>query len=230
MTEDEVMKIFRSVIFDMDGVLIDTDMLWIQTELELFSSLGIPDTNTFSHLTASMTISETIRFWHEKHPWHHRSFEETEQMAIGMMTELIEQNDCRIEGVGEFIEKLRDRNLKIGLATNSPDPLIESALKKEGLDHLFDVKVSAESTGKGKPDPSVYLAAAKILGTHPSECVAIEDSCSGMQAAKEAGMRVIAFTNNGRNRSCKLADSVISQFTEANPDLLFHPDRNNRGV
>lgn len=209
------------MIFDMDGVLIDSEKQWKQTEIELFSSFNVPVTDQYSHLTESMTISEAVRFWYGKFPWKERSLSEVEQMAVDIMIDLIEMEVSPIEGVHEFIEKLRENNYTIGLASNSPDPLIRAALNKTGMTRLFDVAVSAESTGKGKPDPAVYLLAARKLDTPPSECVAIEDSRSGMLAAKKAGMGVIAFTHGGRYAGDEMADDTISDFKNADPGILY---------
>lgn len=209
------MRTFKSVIFDMDGVLIDTEKQWRQTETEVFTSLGIRLSDYYSAITESMTISEVIRFWFEKSPWTNKSFQEVEQIAVAKMTELIEKESCHIEGVREFIVKLRENDFSIGLATNSPESLITVVLKKTGMEHLFDVKVSAENERKGKPNPAVYLTAAKKLGTDPSKCIVIEDSGSGMKAAKEAGMKVIFFTNGDRQATHDLADDTIVRFTDA---------------
>lgn len=197
----------------MDGVLIDTEEQWKQTEAELFASLGIRVSAQDSALTESMTVSEVIRFWFKKSPWENRSFLEAEQMAVAKMTELIEKGNCHIEGVRDFIVKLREKGFRIGLATNSPEPLIAVVLKETGMEDLFDVKVSAENEAKGKPDPAVYLTAAKKLGTDPSDCIAIEDSGSGMRAAKDAGMKVIFFTNGDSKAAHELADDTIVRFT-----------------
>lgn len=215
------MKKIRSVIFDMDGVLIDSEKQWNQTERELFSSLGVPVTDHYSHITEVMTITETVRFWHEKYPWEGSSIDEVAQMAVTIMKNLIEKEVKPIEGVYEFIEKLREKNFLIGLASNSPDPLIHAALQKTGMSGLFDVTVSAESTGKGKPDPAVYILAAQTLGVDPAECVAIEDSGSGLMAAKNAGMAAIAFTHGGRYTPHELADGSFSEFKNAAPDMIY---------
>src|SRR5690625_6642699 len=107
-------------------------------------------------------------------------------MGIDVMKKLIEEEVEAVKGVQGFIKKLREQNYRVGLASNSPDPLIEAALNKTGMTPLFDVTVSAETAGKGKPDPAVYLLASKMLGTAPAECVVNEDTRTGAQAAKRA--------------------------------------------
>lgn len=204
----------------MDGVLIDSEKQWIQTEQRVLSAFGIPATDSHSHITESMTISEAVRYWHEKVPEKRSSVGEAIQMAIDVMKKLIEEEVEAVKGVHGFIKKLREQNYRIGLASNSPDPLIEAALKKTGMTPLFDVTVSAETAGKGKPDPAVYLLASEMLDTAPAECVAIEDTRSGALAAKRAGMSVIAYTEGGRYPSFEHADLVLDDFRDAEPQML----------
>src|SRR5690625_1753453 len=145
----------------MDGVLIDSEKQWIQTEQGVLSAFGVPATDSHSHITESMTISEAVRYWHEKVPEKRSSVGEAIQMAIDVMKKLIEEEVEAVKGVQGFIKKLREQNYRIGLASNSPDPLIEAALKKTGMTPLFDVTVSAETAGKGTPEPAVRPLAQK---------------------------------------------------------------------
>src|SRR5690625_3176157 len=107
----------------MDGVLIDSEKQWIQTEQRVLSAFGIPATDSHSHITESMTISEAVRYWHEKVPEKRSSVGEAIQMAIDVMKKLIEEEVEAVKGVQGFIKKLREQNYRIGLASNSADPL-----------------------------------------------------------------------------------------------------------
>ena len=204
----------RAIIFDMDGVIIDSEKYWKQAEYEVFTSLGVKVTEAYSEMTKSMTTSEVTKFWYDKYPWRNNDLEVVEQMVISRVIELIETESCQINGVKSFIEKLKKEKYKIGLATNSPNRIIPVALKKLDILHLFDSISSAEFEIKGKPDPSIYLNAANKLNTKPEDCIVIEDSYTGMLAAKNAGMTVIAYTNGNKEINCEIADYKLDSFED----------------
>jgi HAD superfamily hydrolase (TIGR01509 family) len=132
----------------------------------------------------------------------------------------LKRKDCKINGIKEFIESLKARNYKIGLATNSPGKIIPKVLQKLEIEHLFDTVSSAEFEDSGKPDPAIYLTTAAKLNITASNCIAIEDSYSGMLAAKKAGMIVIAYTNGNKDIDFEIADYKIDNFEYFNIDIL----------
>jgi len=207
-----ILKDKKAIIFDMDGVLIDTEKIWKQAEKEVFSSFGVQITEEHSRVTQSMTTSEVAQYWYKKSPWKGKSLKETEQMVINRVTELIESEECLISGVKNFIEDLKCKNYKIGLATNSPYSIIPTVLGKLEITHLFDAVSSAEFEKKGKPDPAIYHTTAKKLDVAPKECLVIEDSYSGILAAKKAGMTVAAFTNGDKELHFEISDYHIYNF------------------
>lgn len=186
----------KAIIFDMDGVIIDSERFWQQAEQEVFSSLGVLVTEEFSAETRSMTTEEVARFWYEKYPWQSEQLQQVEHRVVSRVIELIEKEDCAIKGIKTFIERHRKKGFKIGLATNSPQRIIPVVLNKLGITHLFDAVSSAEFEEKGKPHPAVYITTAQKLNVAPAHCFAIEDSHTGMLAATNAGMTVLAFVNN----------------------------------
>ena len=210
----------KAVIFDMDGVLVDSEKLWKQAEKEVFSSLGVNVTDEDSEVTKSMTTTEVSEFWFNKFPWHSKSLETVEQMVVSRVMELITTEDCKINGIKEFIEKLKINNYKIGLATNSPYKIIPIVLEKLEVTGLFDVISSAEFEKNGKPDPAIYINTAAKLNVATKNCLVIEDSHSGMLAAKKAGMTVIAFTNGNPEANFDIADFTINQFDDLTGDKL----------
>ena len=210
----------EAVIFDMDGVLIDSEKLWQQAEKETFSSLGVNVTSEHSEKTMSMTTSEVTKFWYDKFPWQDKELHIVEQMVVSRVIDLIETEECYINGVKGFIERLKAKEYKIGLATNSPSRIIPIVLKKLGVLHLFDAVSSAEFEEKGKPDSSIYYTTAKKLNVEPENCIVFEDSYSGMLAAKNAGMTVVAFTGCNRETNFEIADYKIDDFEYLNVDEL----------
>lgn len=210
----------KAVIFDMDGVLIDSEKFWKQAEYEVFSSLGVKVTEELSRYTQSMTTSEVTRFWYEKYPWENTALETVEQQVVSRVTELIQTEECSVAGIKKFIEDLKLKQYKIGLATNSPYRIIQTVLDKIGATHLFDDITSAEFEKQGKPHPAVYFTSAKNLDVDPQYCVVIEDSHSGILAAKNAGMTVIAFTNQNPDMYFDLADDRIISFEDPLPTIF----------
>lgn len=210
------MKNKEAVIFDMDGVVINSEHFWLQAENEIFSSLGVQLSHSDCLITQTMTTKEVTDFWFAKYPWDTVSLEEVEQMVIRRVVELIRTEDCFIENVKPFIEHLKKLNYKIGLATNSPESFISISLERTGLIDLFDAISSSEHEKQGKPNPAVYLTTAKKLNVSPEKCIVIEDSYHGMQAGKNAGMTVVAFTNGNESLTFDIADRVLHRYSVDN--------------
>lgn len=210
----------KAIIFDMDGVIIDSEKYWKKAEYEVFTSLGVKITNEDSEMTKSMTTSEVTKFWYRKYPWKNKDLNIVEQMVISRVIEFIENENCQMNGVKSFIEKLKTNNYKIGLATNSPNRIISVVLNKLDISHLFDSILSAEFEEKGKPDPTIYYNAAKRLETKPEDCIVIEDSYTGMLAAKNAGMTVIAYTNGNKEFNYEIADYKLDSFENNEIELI----------
>ncbi len=210
----------KAVIFDMDGVIVDTEKYWKQAEYEVFTSLGVKVTDNYSEMTKSMTTSEVTKFWYAKYPWKNADLSVVEQMVISRVIEFIETESCQIKGVKPFIERLKTKKYKVGLATNSPKRIIPVVLKKLDILHLFDSILSAESEKRGKPDPAIYYESARRLDSKPEDCIVIEDSYTGMLAAKNAGMTVVAFTNGNRKNDFEIADYKIDSFENDDIELI----------
>lgn len=210
------MKNKEAVIFDMDGVVINSEHFWLQAENEIFSSLGVKLSHSDCLLTKAMTTKEVTNFWFTKYPWNSFSLEEVEQMVIKRVVDLIRTEDCFIENVRPFIEHLKKLGLKIGLATNAPESFISISLERAGIIDLFDAISSSEHEKEGKPNPAVYLTTAKKLEVSPEKCIVIEDSYHGMQAGKNAGMTVVAFTNGDENLTFDIADHILHRYSTNN--------------
>ncbi|MBK1895215.1 hexitol phosphatase HxpB [Chryseobacterium paridis] len=210
----------KAVIFDMDGVLVDTEKFWKQAEQEVFSALGVKITDELTQHTQSMTTKEVTEFWYKKYPWENIALDIVEQQVISRVIELIQTEDCSVAGIKKFIEDLKLKQYKIGLATNSPYRIIQVVLDKIDSAHLFDHITSAEFEEQGKPHPAVYFTSAKSLKVDPQNCIVIEDSHSGILAAKNAGMTVIAFTNQNSEIYFDLADYRIISFEDPLPVIF----------
>ena len=210
----------KAVIFDMDGVIIDSEPLWQIAEREVFYSLGVSVNDDFCELTKTMTTTEVTKFWYDKNPWQDIKLHEVEQLVVSRVVDLIENRACKISGVTNFIEKLKSKGFKLGIATNSPFVIIPVVLRKAGVTNLFDTISSAESEENGKPDPAIYLRTSEKLNVSPENCIVIEDSYSGMLAAKRAGMTVVAFTNGNKDADLTNADYKIDSFVDSDLELF----------
>lgn len=207
-----VFKNKKAVIFDMDGVVIDSEGFWAVAEREIFTSLGATLTDAYCRLTQKMTVTEASAFWFEKYPWKEVSLQEAAERVVTRVMELIQTEACEIAHIRPFIQQLKSQGFKIGLATNSPERFIPLCLERAGIADLFDAVSSADNEARCKPHPDVYITTAKKLNVLPHECVVIEDSCHGMQAGKSAGMTVIAFTNGNSNATFDMADHILDSY------------------
>lgn len=207
--------VLKAVIFDMDGVLVDSEPFWSQAEREVFGSLGVSITNELCEQTKKMTTTEVSEFWYERFPWSQDvSIDQSERMVIDKVKSLIESTDCIIPGVSDFIRLLKASGLKLGIATNAPFEIIPVVMNKAGVEDCIDALCSSQHEAQCKPAPDVYLSALEKLGVSPPDTLAIEDSDAGIQAARKAGLKVAAFTQGGMKSITEQADLYISDFRD----------------
>ncbi len=182
---------FDAIIFDMDGVLIDSEPLWKIAMHDVFASVGSRLSKTDFQKTVGLRIDEVVRFWHKQEGWKDYTPQELEKKIIDKMILLIEENPKPLLGVVETLCFLKNQNKKIGLATSSYNVLISTVLNSLEINHFFDFTHSAENEEYGKPHPSVYLTVANKLDVNPLQCLVIEDSLNGIISAKAARMKVV---------------------------------------
>lgn len=182
---------FEGVIYDMDGVLTDSEPLWKIAMEDVFHSVGCPLTKEDFQRTVGLRIDEVIAYWHQVSPWPDASPKAVEDAIIQRMIELLTARAVPLPGVIESLEFFRSKGLKIGLATSSYQVLIDCILDTLQIRHFFQAIHSAEYELFGKPHPAVYLTAAKTLGLDPRRCMVIEDSLNGIISGKAARMTVI---------------------------------------
>lgn len=181
----------QGVIFDFDGLLIDTNALWFEAERASFSAVGVRVTPERQRITAAMTTREVADYWYADQPWTGRTVEQLEQDVISYVRSRLESGGGVMSGALDLVRQCTQRGLCIGLATNAPRDVCIPALTSVGLIEHFDASLTEADVVKGKPHPDVYDACLRALSLLPCEAVALEDSPAGALAARRAGLRVI---------------------------------------
>lgn len=181
-----------AAIFDMDGLLIDSEPLWERAEIEIMADLGV-DTTRRHELPdlLGLRIDVVVGLWFAQQPWPGPDCAEVTARIITRAVSLIEETRPLLPGVREAIALCKNQGLKVGLASASPLLMLEKVLALFALRDQFDALMSAETLPYSKPHPQVYLDCAAKLGVAPLSCVALEDSVNGMVASKAARMRAI---------------------------------------
>lgn len=214
-----------AVIFDMDGVLIDSEPLWQDEERRIFAELGLTLTRQMQEATFGLAPKEMIEHWYTYKPWKSPAVDEIKEQLLTRVTRRILDECEALPGVHTIIDFFKEKKLMIGLASSSPINLIKPALMKLGIEKKFDVLCTAEEEGFAKPHPAVYIAAYRKLNMHPSRCLAVEDSFNGLLSAKSARLKVLAVPDemHFENHVFDIADvklRSLEEFTEAHFEYL----------
>jgi len=196
---------YDAVIYDMDGVLTDSEPLWKVAMEEVFASVGCELTREDFQKTTGLRIDEVVVYWHGISPWEVVTPKEVEDMIIQRMISLLTERATALDGVVESLEFFKEKGKKIGLATSSYEVLIETILETLNIRHFFDAVHSAEKEQFGKPHPAVYLTTAEMLGVRPQHCLVIEDSLNGVISGKAARMTVICVPEKSHNPEPRLS-------------------------
>lgn len=202
-----------AVIFDMDGLLIDSEPHWREAEIEIFATVGVTLTDAMCRETTGLRIDEVVAHHHAREPWGGPSVRELAARIVERMIERVRASGDALPGAIEAVEACAARGLPLALASSSPRRLIDATLAHLGLEGRFGVIESAEDDRYGKPHPAVYLRTAEGLGVGPVRCLVFEDSLNGVIAAKAARMRCVAVPDAPDPRFA-IADLVLGSLTE----------------
>lgn len=195
----------NAVVFDMDGVIVETEHVWDEVREELVRDWGGRHVPTAQVDMMGMSSPEWSTYLHEIVGLQRTPPEINDEVVRRMLARYAVELPV-VEGALEAIVELSDRGLPLAVASSSNRPLIDGVLRALGVTERFAVTVSSEEVPRGKPSPDVYLEAARRLEVEPSTCVAIEDSTNGIKAAHAAGMRVFAYPN----RHYRPADDALA--------------------
>ena len=193
----------NTVIFDMDGLLIDSEPLWSEAAAAIFSGYGIILTAQQYATTTGLRTKEFIHFWFTHFKISLENIDLVEKDIIEKVTTLILQKGKPMPGVSHIFNFFIERNFKIGLASSSPMELIEVVVDLLQIRNHLHTITSAENLLHGKPHPEVYLNCAAKLNTYPAQCICFEDSFYGMIAVKAARMKCIVIPEAKNSKDLK---------------------------
>jgi len=182
----------KAIIFDLDGIIIDSEPLWIEAEIKVYGSVGFNLTSEMCRQTTGLDSQAAIRYWYNRYPWKDKSVFQIYKEIMEEMQVLFQERAELKEGFLDVLQLIKDFKLPVAVASSSPLKLITAALKKFHLFDFFKVINSGENEEFGKPHPVVYINTARKLNVEPIQCLAFEDSFNGAIAAKAARMKVVA--------------------------------------
>lgn len=201
-------------MFDMDGVLVDSEPIWRAVEREVFARVGIEVTDEDLFETMGVRVADVVERWHRRHPWNEPSREEVARSIVDGVAQAIEREGAFNQEAIRAIDYVEGLGLRLALASSSPMRLIRAVLSLGGLADRFEIVLTAEDEEQGKPDPAVYRSAALALRVAPERCLAVEDSVNGVRSAKAARMVCVAVPVSGVTDGFEEADLVLGTIAE----------------
>lgn len=206
-------KMIKAVIFDSDGVVVDTTQYdydaWKKTLSEYGIDLSFPEYKVFLGMKGTEVVKKYLPH-----------FSEDSALAIqnkkeDYLVSLVQRKGVQmIDGALDFIKKLKSKKIRIALATASPVKKLDAIMSALQIRNRFDAIVTADDVSKGKPNPEIFLKAAKKLGVSPRESIVIEDAPNGVEAAKSGGFTCVAITTTHQQKELRGADHIIDSFSD----------------
>jgi beta-phosphoglucomutase len=216
MTNSEI-----AVIFDMDGVLVDT----FEAHFESWNVVARQERTEMTRQQFAKTFGRTSReiiacLWPEKadDPVAVRDFDDRKE---GAFRQIVAQKFPPMPGVGELLTSLASHGILMAVGSSGPSANVALVVEKLGAAELFGALITGDDVARGKPDPQVFLLAAERLGVPAERCIVVEDAQAGVEAARAAGMRCVGFASTGRTRAeLAGADLVVDSLTELTPAVF----------
>jgi HAD superfamily hydrolase (TIGR01509 family) len=212
----------KAVIFDMDGLMIDSEPLQSKSIEKILKEYGVdPDYDELGLVQIiGITAKENFRILKDKH----RINEDIDILVDKKQNaylEILKENLVSMPGLVELLNLLKEKGIKMGVASSSKLDHIELVLSGLGIRDYFEIVVSGELLEKSKPHPEIYLTAAKQLGVGPKEAIALEDAEMGVISASSAGIKVIAVPNSStKKQNFSKAILIVSSLEDINWDIL----------
>lgn len=214
----------QAVIFDMDGLLIDSEPLWTRAEIATMAKVGVVLTPEQVVASRGLRTDEKIRFWYQKFPWDERTYpkQSVTDDLIDTMVTLLRNSDLALPGVYEIVAQIEELGLPMAIASSSPQRIIDAVMRNLDIHHKLRVIYSAQYEEYGKPHPGVYIPVAKKLNVAPEACLAFEDSVNGVLSAKAAKMKCIAVPEAGNEADARfgIADITLASLHDFTPQMV----------
>ncbi|MCM1111826.1 MAG: pseudouridine synthase [Muribaculum sp.] len=211
----------EAVIFDLDGTLVDSMWIWRQIDIEYLAEFGIELPEKLQNEIEGKSFHETAVYFKERFAIPH-SLEQIKDRWNAMAWDKYQYEVPLKKGVRAFLDRCRERGIRLGIATSNSRELLGNIVKVHGLQEYFGCMMTGSEIRRGKPAPDIYLAAAEGLKADPARCLVFEDIIPGILAGRSAGMKVCAvedaYSADIRMRKRELADYYIEDYTELLPE------------
>ena len=210
------MEQFDAVIYDMDGLIINSEPFWREAEMKIFATVGLQLTEQDCMETTGFRFDEVVEHWWNKKQWTGKSKEQIHDEVIDEMENAITHHAEAMIGVQASLDFFKQQKIKMAVASSSAMRLIKATVKKLKIESYFDLLVSAEHELYGKPHPAVFLRTAEMLGVRPENCLVLEDSFNGLLAAKAAKMKcaIVPYPEDFNNPRFVIADWKLKSLEE----------------
>ena len=209
----------EAVLFDMDGVIIDSEPLWSKAEQQLLARRNLRYSSQLKTVMMGLDSSEAVGFL-IKHYDLKESVSDVVAERNQLVADLFRQFLRPMPHALQLVRSVQAAQIKTGLVTSSPQDLVDLALSRLNITELFDLILSGDQVARGKPAPDIYLTAAEALGVSHENCLVIEDAPHGVAAAKAAGMCCLAISTSASKLELGAADRVVRGFDEVDLETL----------
>jgi sugar-phosphatase len=205
-----------AVIFDMDGLLIDSEPFWRRAQAYAFETVGLKLSEADMRSTMGRRIDEVVAHWYHERPWQGASQKDIEALIVDKVIELVKTEGKPMPGTRQILDFFQSKNIPLALASSSSSEIINNVLDTLGVRDYFAQIYSAEHETHGKPHPGVYITTADMLNIPAHRCLAFEDSPSGVLAAKAAKMKCVAVPDSEHrtNKYIQIADTILKSLEQ----------------